>query len=93
MEESTELVEAHGYLVVFAADSRESFVVAEELLQEIAKQRTLGTAVALVENKLDLERARQVEKAGARPHALAHNNDVLYCTSPLTQHVLVQYGS
>ena len=65
MQDSTELVEADGYLVVFAADSRESFVVAEELLQEIAKQRTLGTAVALVENKLDLERSRQLEKAGA----------------------------
>ena len=71
-------MEAHGYLVVFAADSRESFVVAEELLLEIAKQRTLGTAVALVENKLDLERARQIEKAGAISNArTAHDCTVL----------------
>lgn len=61
----------HGYCVIYAASDRESFNVAEHVLQVLwTNQNIAQKAVILVANKADLARSRAVSAEGK--HELLH---------------------
>lgn len=57
--------EPHGYCVIYSSSDRDSFILAERILQTLwASENIAQRAVILVGNKADLARSRTVTSEG-----------------------------
>ena len=52
----------NGYMVVYAIDDMSSFVYTKQVLTDLVEKASRDSVIALVGNKIDLERCREVSK-------------------------------